>query len=156
MVIQQKQLEVVNIFDKLVLQQSDDKGNIKGNTNLTKEQAAGRKKLFELIKTEIYKLYGTDKLEKLELDTEESHMRAMAPHVEGLEVVEYYVVLESKKHLNNYSMLLCRVINLGANAWPDQKVTCSKAMQSYFAPLPQAKGARKDHKTLDPILGYPI
>ena len=47
-----------------------------------------------------------------------------------------------------------RVVGMGSDAGHQKRIT--KAMQSHFAPLPQAKGARKDHKPMDPDIGYPM
>ena len=81
-------------------------------------------------------------------------MKAMAPHVEGLNTVQFDEVLESEKVLNNHSKMWIRVVQMGSDAGHLKRIT--KAMQSHFAPLPQAKGARKDHKPMDPDIGYPM
>ena len=155
-VIQQQQLEVLNILDDYMLQQCDNNGRPIGMVNLTREQALGRKEILQGIKTRKWKLYGTDKSEKLVLDTEANYMRAMAPHIESLDIVNYDHVLESEKLLNNHSNMRIRTVNMGLNAGSGQQACIVKAMQSHFAPLPQAKGARKDHKPLDPNFGYPM
>ena len=64
-----------------MLQQCDNNVRPIGMVNLTREQALGRKELLQGIKTRTWKLYGTDKSEKLVLDTEANYMRAMAPHI---------------------------------------------------------------------------
>ena len=80
-VIQQQQLEVLNILDDYMLQQCDNNGRPIGMVNLTGEQALGRKEILQGIKTRKWKLYGTDKSEKLVLYTEASYMRAIAPNI---------------------------------------------------------------------------
>ena len=86
--ILQQQLEVLNILDEYMLQQCDQAGKPIGMVNLNKQQALGRKEIIEGIKTKKYKLYGTDKSENLVLDTEANYMKAMAPHVQGLNTVQ--------------------------------------------------------------------
>ena len=53
-----------------------------------------------------WRIYGTDKSERLVLDTNENYLKAMSPHFEGMHEVQYSDVLESEKILNNHSMAL--------------------------------------------------
>ena len=144
------------MLDEFLLHECDDSGHPKGMVNLTKMQDLGRKELINGIKTKNWLVYGTDKSERLVLDTVQNYMKAMAPHIEGVDICQYDDVLEAEKSLNNHSKMWCRVLNFGRDAGRDQMSRISKAMQSHYSPLPQAKGVRKDHKPMDPEFGFPM
>ena len=50
-IVQQQQLQVVNIVQEFIMQECDDKGNLAGGLNLTREQALGKKEISAGIRT---------------------------------------------------------------------------------------------------------
>ena len=155
-IINHQQLETLQVLDEYILNECDEFGNPFGHENLTKQEALGRKEIIRGIKNKNWMLYGTDKSEKLVLDTRENFLLAMAPQIRDHIEVSLNQVHESEKVLNNYSKGLCRAINIGMNAGRNQQLRISQATQVHSSSVPQAKGVRKDHKENDPIFGPPI
>ena len=155
-VVQQQQLQVLNVVQEYILQECDNSGNPAGGLNLSREQALGKREISTGIRDHKWRIYGTDKSERLVLDTNENYLKAMSPHFDGMTEVQYSDVLESEKILNNHSKVWCRVVQMGANVGSQNYGRIQKAFQSHYSSLPNAKGARKDHKPEDPEFGYPM
>ena len=84
-------------------------------------------------------LYGTDKSEKIVLDTPNNFMKAMAPHIRDHIKVSLEEVESSEKSLNNHSKMWCKITNIGKNAGMNQHKRILGAMQSHSSGVPQYK-----------------
>ena len=150
--IMRQQLETLEVIDDYIMTECDSSGKPFESLNLTKMEALGRKEILEGVKSKKYLLYGTDKSEKLVLDTPANFMNAMAPHIRDHFKVSLEEVENSEKVLNNHSKMWCKITNIGKNAGHNQHNRIVGAMQSHSSGVPQYKGLRKDHKAPDPVL----
>ena len=57
----QDTVRILDAWDSLINNNSDERGNIKGHNNLTRAEAAGRKEIADGVKNRNWMLYGTDK-----------------------------------------------------------------------------------------------
>ena len=153
--IMRQQLETLEVIDDYIMTECDSSGKPFESLNLTKMEALGRKEILEGVKSKKYLLYGTDKSEKLVLDTPANFMNAMAPHIRDHFKVSLEEVENSEKVLNNHSKMWCKITNIGKNAGHNQHNRIVGAMQSHSSGVPQYKGLRKDHKAPDPVFGPP-
>ena len=72
---------------------------------MTKSEELGRKEIRNGIKEKDWKLYSTDKSDKLVLDTKENYLKAMEPHHAGHSKVKIEDVNNSESNLSNHSKM---------------------------------------------------
>ena len=123
---------------------------------MTKEQFLGKKEILEGIRTKKWLLYGTDKLEKLVLDTFDNFLKAVAPHIQDHIKVSIEDVEKAEKTLNNHSKLWCKVTQIGNNVSDSMNKRIQQATHVEKMGVPQLKGVRKDHKDSDPEYDPPV
>ena len=137
--IQDQKNETMDTVNKYISKQ------IETPTNLTREEAQGRKEILKGIKESGWMLYTTDKSGKLVLDTKDNFLKSMLPHYQGEPTVTIEEIDKAGEHLNNVSRALTRILNIGENI--DKAKRCSDTLIVKQPTIPALEGMRKDHKT---------
>ena len=115
-----EELVLLDVWDLFMAEQLDDRGNLKGASNLSRSQALGRKEISEGIKSKDWLLYGTDKSGHLVLDTLRNFTDCMSEHFKDEIQSEVHHVRQSESILNNHSRSWVKILNLGSDAGDGQ------------------------------------
>ena len=101
------------IAQQYIKDHCNQRGVIKGSTNLTDEELKGRAEVKQGIKEKGWILYSTDKSGKMCFDSLENYRLAMQTHVAGDQEVQYSQVASAEKVLNNHSRVWAKKLGVG-------------------------------------------
>ena len=127
----------------------------KVETNLTKQQHAGLKKLDKRIKNNEIVVFQTDKSGRFAVDTPANYLQAGEQHTANDEVITREEYLQIEDTMNAHSTVWMRMLRAGV-AQNDQ-TRCSHNMVSKNCPPPPFYTLRKDHKVIvNPVPELPV
>ena len=97
--------------------------------NLTEKEELGRQELVEGVKNKDWRLYSTDKIGKLVLDTNENYLRTQERHVGVDRKVGIEEVGVSEGLLYQHSKALVKIFGVGKEAGENQQDMISESMK---------------------------
>ena len=111
---------------------------VKPESNLTKQQKQGLKKLRRRIKNKEIVCYQTDKSGSISVDTPSNYVDSMKPHLEGTIPSSEEEYNKTEKLINAHMTNWCRIMSF------DKKVSSNFITENNE--IPPLYGLRKDHK----------